>query len=218
MTRPRATLLATALLLGLAAPAQAENQMGYRLLTPQDAARLPQYHGVLGLDVERAQQIADQGLVFDLLRIRQVRRGSTGEQAGLRPGDQIIAVDGHVFPSATAFAAYVGSIAPGSRIHVDYMPDGAGPQQAQRLTVAVGAPGMAPPPMRGRSDGPAPPGMTTGEKVEIGLGAAALLGCYEMGCFSRRQPAQPPGYPQQQDQRGQQYQQPQYQPLPTYRP
>jgi hypothetical protein len=29
--------------------------------------------------------------------------------------------------------------------------------------------------------------MSTGEKLAIGAGAVALLGCYEMGCFHHRQ-------------------------------
>ena len=31
--------------------------------------------------------------------------------------------------------------------------------------------------------------MSTGEKLAIGAGAVALLGCYEFGCFSRKHPA-----------------------------
>jgi hypothetical protein len=30
------------------------------------------------------------------------------------------------------------------------------------------------------------PRMSTGTKVAIGVGAAALFGCYELGCFSHR--------------------------------
>jgi hypothetical protein len=51
--------LTTALLVSSAAtlPARAENAMGYRLLSEQEAATLPHNHGALGLDVSRAQQI-----------------------------------------------------------------------------------------------------------------------------------------------------------------
>ena len=96
--------------------AYAENQMGYRLLSVQDASTLPRNHGALGMDVERAQQITDDGMTFDIIRVKQVRPGSPGARAGFGRGDQIIAVDGRVFPSIAAFAAYVGSISPGNRV------------------------------------------------------------------------------------------------------
>src|SRR2546423_5575827 len=94
--------------------AYAENQMGYRLLSAQDASRLPHHHGALGMDVQRAQQITDDGMTFDLIRVKQVRRGSSCPQAGFRRGDQIIAAEGRRLPSIAAFAAYVGSMSPGS--------------------------------------------------------------------------------------------------------
>ena len=175
------------LLLSAPSPARADNAMGYRLLSDQDAAGLPRGHGSIGLDVERSQEITDAGMTFDVIRVKQVRRGSAGAQAGFRPGDQIIAIDGEVFASLKAFAAYVGS-KPGAQVTVDYIPAGGGPGQAQRMPLTIGAPGAAP--------GPAAQGMSTGEKVAIGTAAAALLGCYEMGCFSHRdtasKPAQPP--------------------------
>ena len=93
--------------------------MGYRLLSVQEASRLPHHRGALGMDVERAQQITDDGMTFDLIRVKQVRRESPGDRAGFRKGDQIIAVDGRVFPSIAAFGAYVGSMSPGSRVNVD---------------------------------------------------------------------------------------------------
>ena len=57
--------------------------MGYRLLTQEDAASLPHNHGALGLDIERAQRITDDGLAFDLIRVKQARRGSPGAQGAL---------------------------------------------------------------------------------------------------------------------------------------
>jgi len=57
--------------------AYAENQMGYRLLSVQEASRLPRNHGAFGMDVERAQQITDDGMTFDLFessRCGQARR------------------------------------------------------------------------------------------------------------------------------------------------
>lgn len=197
-SRVAAALVAASLLAAqcVAPPARADNAMGYRLLAPQDAAQLPRNHGSLGLDVERAQRIADNGLVFDIIRVKQVRRGSAGARAGFHPGDQIIAIDGLVFPNLQAFAAFVGSLPPGRQISVDTIPAGGGPQQAQRVAVTIG-------------DAKASGGLSTGSKVAIGVGAAALFGCYELGCFSHRSGAgnQPQPMPQQPMQQ-QQMQQP----------
>jgi hypothetical protein len=151
--------------------------MGYRLLTQADTSSLPHSGSALGMDIERAGHISDDGLSFDIIRVKQVRRGSPGAQAGFRVGDQIIAVDSRVFATLTAFAAYVESVESGREIRVDYIPAGGGPQQAQRLVVTVGAAGW-----------PVPPGtgLSTGTTIAIGVGAAALFGCYELGCFSHR--------------------------------
>lgn len=168
-------------------PAYAENQMGYRLLSVQEASRLQRNRGALGMDVERAQQITDDGMTFDLIRVKQVRPGSAGAQAGFRRGDQIIAVDGRVFPSIAAFAAYVGSISPGNRVSVDYIPAGGGPEKAERVAVIIGGAGKAAAqglPQNPQSEEPASSGMPT--RTKIGIGAAALLGCYALGCFSSR--------------------------------
>lgn len=138
-----------------------------------------------------------------------------GAQAGFKTGDEIIALDGHVFPTLVTFADYIGSILPGTRMMVDYIPAGGGPQQAQRVAVTVGQAGQmssggASGSQRfggqgsgGRGSGgeagaPASTGMSTGTKIAIGAGAVALLGCYEMGCFSHhatpeRQAVQPSG-------------------------
>jgi len=197
--------------------AHADNRMGYQLLSPQDAAALPHNQGALGLNVDRGQQITDGGMTFDIIRITQVRRDSTGARAGLKSGDEIIALDGKVFPSLVAFASYIGSTPPGNQIVVDYMPAGGGPQQAQRVAVLVGRAGQAAP-VEGQRDAPPKSGLSTGEKIAIGAGAVALLGCYEMGCFSHRsttpntvrQPAPQPNVYQQNQQPGQfqPYQQP----------
>ena len=193
MSKAVRRLAAFAAIALLAAPvavrADATNPMGYRLLTADAAAQLPHNHGVLGMKIERAQQITDQGLSFDLIRVMDAPRGSPGGKAGFKPGDQIIAVDGQVFPSIAAFAAYVGSIPPDGQISVDYLPAGGGPQQAQRVSVVVGGPGAA------------AHGLSRNEKIAIGAGAIALFGCYEMGCFSHHHPAAaappvgPPGVP-----------------------
>ena len=71
--------------------------MGYRLLAPDEASALPHNGGALGLDVERAQRITDDGMAFDIIRVKQVRPGSAGKRAGFRAGDQLIAVDDRVF-------------------------------------------------------------------------------------------------------------------------
>jgi hypothetical protein len=176
-----AALTAFLMLSCAAISAHADNPMGYRLISQEDATLLPHNGGALGMDIERAQHIIDDGLAFDIIRIKLVRRASPGAQAGFKAGDQIIAVDGRVFASLTAFAAYVGSVPPGSEINVDYIPLGGGPKQAQRLVATVGAAGRA-----------APAGMSTGTKVAIGIGAAALFGCYELGCFSHQPAPQAP--------------------------
>ena len=177
--------------------------MGYQLLSQQEAASLPRNRGALGLDVERSQQITDGGMTFDIIRIKQVRQGSAGAQAGLKTGDQIIAIDGHVFPTLVAFSNYIGSVPPGSPMTVDYMPAGTGPQQAQRVAVTAGQAGQVGQTAGKQAEAPASTGMSTGTKIAIGAGAVALLGCYEMGCFSRkaapnRQPVQPSNGMQQQ--------------------
>jgi len=166
----------------LASPALAENQMGYQLLSAEQATGLPRNGGALGMDIGQAQQITDGGMTFDLLRVNGVRQGSSGAQAGFKIGDQIIAADGRVFASVAAFAAYVGSMPPGRQIAVDYMPVNGGPQQAQRVAVTVGAGGRA---VAAQADEPARTGMSTGSKLAIGAGAAALFGCYKLGCFNR---------------------------------
>jgi len=163
-------------------PALAGNQLGYQLLSAGQAAGLPRRGGALGMDVGPAQQITDGGMTFELLQVKGVRRGSPGAQAGFHAGDQIIAADGRVFPSVAAFT-YVGSVPPGQQITVDYISAGGGPQQAQRVGVTVGAGGRAVPARQ--ADQARFTGLSTGSKVAIGVGAAALFGCYELGCFSR---------------------------------
>jgi hypothetical protein len=157
--------------------ATAENAVGYRLLSVDEAARLPRRGGTLGLEVERSEQISDSGMTFDLMRVKTVRPKSPAYQARFKVGDQVIAVDGQVFPTIAAFASYVGAVAPGSRIDVDYIPAGGDPAAAQRVKVMIGQPGST--------------GMSTGEKVAIGAAAAALL-CYKLDCFSHRGSPQPP--------------------------
>jgi hypothetical protein len=68
----------------LCLPAHADNQMGYRLLSDQDAQNLPRNHGALGMAIEAAQRITDGGMTFDLIRVKQVRSGSPGASRRLR--------------------------------------------------------------------------------------------------------------------------------------
>lgn len=188
--RLAAALVAASLALQFApSVALADNQMGYRLLSPQQAAQLPRGGGVLGINVGAGQQINDSGLSFELLRVSSVRPRSPGAQAGLNVGDQIIAVDGRVFPSVAAFAAYVGSAQPGQQIAVDYIPNGGGPQQAQRIGVVMaGAGGATSSQQTGQAKSS---GLSKRSKIAIGVGAAAIL-CYELGCFSRSKPQPAP--------------------------
>ena len=173
--------------------AQADNQMGYQLLRGEQAARLPRGGGSLGVDVGRGQVITDSGMTFELLKVRAVRRGTAAARAGLGAGDQIIAIDGRVFPSVAAFAGYVGSLPPGRMVSVDYLPSGGGPDQAQRIGVTVGSVGggaVAPRTAETESGG-----LSSGQKLAIGAGAVALFGCYELGCFTRHEQPQQAGRP-----------------------
>jgi hypothetical protein len=69
-----ATLLTVPLLLvgGALLPVKAENAMGYRLLSAQEATALPHNHGSLGMDVERSQEITDGGMTFERSRSPQI--------------------------------------------------------------------------------------------------------------------------------------------------
>ncbi len=169
-----------------ASPVRADNPMGYQLLSPQTASNLPRNRGSLGMGIERAQQITDGGMTFDIIRVRTVQAGSPGAQAGFRSGDQIIAVDGHVFSSLMTFAAYVGSVPPGTVVNIDYIPMNGGPAQAQRVAVTVGAAGGGAPPAQPSEQ----TGTSSKTRLAIGVGAAALLGCLKVGCFSHPRPAQ----------------------------
>ena len=180
--KAKMTGLALVAVLGLSGAASAENQMGYRLQTAEASATLQRAGGSLGMKVGPEKEITSGGLSFELLKVEGVGAGSPAAQAGLAVGDQIIAVDGRVFPSVATFAAYVGSVAPGRQIEIDYMPAGGGPAQAQRVGVTVGEGGQAAPAHR---DVPRSTGLSTGEKLAIGAGAAAVIGCYETNCYSR---------------------------------
>ena len=168
---------------------QGENQMGYRLLSADQASALPRNGGALGLDVRRGEVITDAGMTFEVLRLAGVRAGSPGAQAGFKPGDEIIAIDGMVFANLAAFAAYVGSLPPGQVTAVDYIPNGGGPQQAQRVgvTVGSGARGAGTTPTASPAPGAAAPGsgLSAGAKIAIGVGALALFHCYKVDCFAR---------------------------------
>ena len=145
--------------------------------------RLPRQGGALGMDVGPAQSITDSGMTFSVLRVNGVSRNSPGAQAGLKVGDLIIAADGLVFPNVPAFAAYAGSVQPGRQMAVDYIPAGGGPQNAQRAGITVGSGGRAAPAQQ--DDQARSTGLSTGTTLAIGAGAAALFGCYKLGCFNR---------------------------------
>lgn len=183
---PRTNRLTAALVtvcLLVAPVAKAENQMGYRLLSSQQAAQLSPGGGMLGMNVSRGQVITDSGMTFELLKVETVRRNSPAARAGLDVGDQVIAVDGLVFPSIRAFASYVASMPPGRTISIDYLPRGGGPEQAQRVGVILDSSGTRSPPPK---EAPESHGLSTGQKLAIGAGAVALFGCYKMGCFNHR--------------------------------
>lgn len=169
VNRTAAVLLAASLLCPqcLAGQAQAQNQLGRPRLPGHQAAELPRRGGTLGMDIGPVQQINENSVAFELLRVSRVRCGSPGARAGFDVGDQIIAVDGHVFPGVAAFAAHVGSVPPGRQIAVDCLPAG-GLQQAQRVSLTVGAGGQA----ATQQGDPARSGrLSTRSKVTIGAGA-----------------------------------------------
>ena len=161
----------------------AENKMGYRLETAGQASELTRAGGSLGMKIGPKDDITSEGLTFQVLKVEGVVEDSPAAQAGLKIGDQIIAVDGRVFPDTKTFAEYVGSIKPGQQIELDYMPEGGGPKQAQRVGVTIGEGGHATSP---QADAPkSSGGLSTGQRVAIGVGAAAIFGCYEFDCFSK---------------------------------
>ena len=186
MLKRSVTALVVTSLMGLPlslSPAQADNPMGYKLLPADQASELPRLGGALGMSVGPVKQITDDGMTFELLRVNGVNQSSAGGQAGFRTGDEIIAVDGHVFPSVAAFAGYVGSIQPGRQISVDYIPAGGGAQQAERIDVTLGEAGRPAPAQQDTQDPTS--GLSTGTKIAIGVGAAAILGCYKYHCYTR---------------------------------
>lgn len=190
LNRPIAALLvACQLAIPTSILRAAENQMGYQLLSAEQASSLPKGGGRLGLNVGRGQQIDSGGIAFELLRVNTVAPGSPAAQAGFKPGDQVIAVDGKVFPSVAAFASYVGSKQAAQALSIDYIPNGGGPQEAQRIKVTLGdgyVRDQKGADQQRQGERPEHPGLSTGEKVAIGVGAAALFGCYKAGCFSRK--------------------------------
>ena len=175
-------------------PALADNQMAYQLLSADQAAKLPRGGGALGMDVGRAEQITDGGMTFELLRVNAVEQNSPGAQAGFKAGDEIIAIDGRVFASVAAFAAYVGSVPPGRQISLDYIPNGGGPQHAQRVGATVGTSGQAAPPQPApaQQDGQGKPtGLSTGTKVAIGSARRRCSAVMNSAAFPTRRPSRP---------------------------
>ena len=185
VTSARLTSLAVSALFAVqlaAGPAAADNKMGYQIVTPEQASALPRAGGSLGMKIGPEEMIDSEGLHFAVLKVEGVQPSSPAAQAGLKVGDQIIAVNSRVFPNVAAFAGYVGSVPPGQQIEIDFMPAGGGPKQAQRVGVTVGEAGHAVPP---HQDAPQSGGRSTGDNVAVGLGAAAIFGCYEYNCYSR---------------------------------
>lgn len=137
------------------------------MLTAEGPSALPHNHVALGLDVACSQDISDGGMTFEIMRIRQVRSASAGARAGLHVGDQMIAVDGRVFPSIATVAANSASVTPGTQAVFDVTPANGEPRRTQRIPVTLGTPDE-----QGKSGG-----LSTGSKAAIGVGAATLLGC-----------------------------------------
>jgi hypothetical protein len=83
--------------------AMADNQMGYQLLTRQEAARFPHNEGRLGMDIEAAGSITDSDVRSDPDQVREARSASAN--ADFSRCAEIIALDGKVFDSLATFAA-----------------------------------------------------------------------------------------------------------------
>ena len=182
----REIAMVAAILVGsqaLSALAMADNKMGYKLETAEQASALTRGGGSLGMKVGPQDDIASEGLSFQVLKVEGVVADSPASQAGLKVGDQIIAVNGHVFPNTKTFAEYVGSMHPGEQVDVDYMPQGGGPKDAKRVGVTIGEGGHANKPKQEAQKSAG--GLSTGDKVAIGVGAAAIFGCYEFDCFKK---------------------------------
>lgn len=183
--RREIAILAAVLVAGqaFAGSASADNKLGYKLETTEAASHLSRAGGSLGMKIGPGDDIAREGLSFQVLKVEGVTDDSPAARAGLKVGDQIIAVNARVFPNTKTFAEYVGSIEPGQRIDIDYMAQGAGPKDAKRVGVTVGKGGHA---VETKKDAPqSEGGLSTGEKVAIGIGAAAIFGCYEFDCFKK---------------------------------
>ena len=119
MLKRSVAAVTAAVLLGtqaMAGAASADNKMGYQLETPQQAGGLTRAGGSLGMRVGPEQEITSEGLSFELLKVEDVGQRSPAAQAGLSAGDRIIAVNGHVFPDTSTFAAFVGAVPPGHQI------------------------------------------------------------------------------------------------------
>ncbi len=158
--------------------APADNQMGDRPQTPEASAGSKRAGDTLGAKIRPGKEITSR-VTFEILRVEGVGAASPAEQAQLPAGDPIVAVDGRVFPVTPTYA---GSAAPDRRTGVDSVPAGSGPQQAQRVGVAAGGGGHAAPANR---DVPRGTGLSTGDKIAMGVGATAVFGCDEAGCLSR---------------------------------
>jgi Do/DeqQ family serine protease len=83
-------------------------------------------------DLAEAMGIAGRGGAV----VSQVEPGSPAEQAGLRPGDVVIAVDGEPVRSSAQLRNRIGLVERGSRVDVTILRDG----REQHLRVEVGAP------------------------------------------------------------------------------
>lgn len=80
-------------------------------------------HALFGVTASDGSQ-ASGGASYDGALIRSVTGDGPAQQAGLREGDLVVAVDDVPMPSATALTAYVRSLEVGSTHTVHYLRDG----------------------------------------------------------------------------------------------
>lgn len=120
--------------LGFAIPSAFARKVALALVGDGEVRR-----GVLGVNIEDID--ADYAEAFELpdtqgALVQSVIQDLPADIAGLRNGDVITAIDGHVVVDATALRMKVGEYPPGATIQVDYFRDG----RAMECAVVLSSP------------------------------------------------------------------------------
>jgi putative serine protease PepD len=85
-------------------------------------------HGYLGVTVEPAPDPGDGASIVE------VHPGTPAEDAGLQPGDRVVAADGQPIDSPEELTGLIGSKQPGDEVELELVRDG----EAQTITVTLG--------------------------------------------------------------------------------